>query len=270
MLITYQAKLLSKTQLAPEVFLFKFTRPDDPNWTYLPGQYMIFHIPQPDNHPVRRLYSILSTPHNTESLDFVIEYVHGGKGSEYLAKLSIGAETTFQGPAGIFTLKESPRNKIFLATGTGIAPIKNIIDSVLLFPEPKKNEQIDKENMLLSKLQHLGDQKRMYLFWGMKTCEDMYFQDELINLSQKFDHFYFRYCLSRETDIFGKLGDKARHVALGRVTAGLEDLLLHYEYKITDFDFYICGGPVVVEALRTYLAEKKVPKEQIIFEKFTA
>lgn len=270
MLITYQAKLLKKTQLAPEIYLFSFTAPTDPNWAFNAGQYMIFHIPQPDNHPIRRLYSIASTPHHTDSIDFVIELVPNGKGSEYLSKLAIGGETTFQGPAGIFSLKDSQRNKIFLATGTGIAPIKNIIDTMLLFPEPKKEEQANKENLLLSKLQHLGDQKSIYLFWGMKTCDDMYFLEDFKSLAGKFPHFYFRYCLSRETDIFGKLGENAKNVSLGRVTAGLEDLLLNYEYKITDFDYYICGGPAVVEALRAYLAEKKVPKEQVIFEKFTA
>lgn len=269
MLITYQAKLLKKAKLTENVYLFSFNRPADPRWDFKAGQYMIFHIPQPDNHPVRRLYSIASTPQHKESLDFVIEYVPNGLGTAYLSKMNVGDETTFQGPAGIFLVKESPRDKIFLATGTGIAPIKSIIDSMLIFPQQKETVA-NPESLLLNKLQHLGSQKRLYLFWGMKNCEDMYFMNDFKNLTDNFTHFYFRFCLSRETDIFGKLGENAKHVALGRVTTGLEDLLSTYEYKIANFDYYLCGGNVVVEALRQYLYDKKVPKEQVIFEKFTA
>lgn len=267
MIITYQAKLLSKTKLAPEVDLFKFSRPPDNNWTFKAGQYMIFHVPSKDEHPVRRLYSIASPPHQQETVDFVIEYVPNGLGSTYLSGLKVGEEATLQGPAGVFTMKETDRDKIFLATGTGVAPMKSMIESILLLPQT--SQETHQEGFLLQRLQHLSKQKRLYLFWGMKTCEDMYFLDEFKSLAEKYDHFKFKYCFSRETDLFTKMKDDVKHTISGRVTVGLEELLTNYDLKVTDFDYYLCGAHPVVEALRQYLSDKKVPKEQVIFEKFT-
>lgn len=235
MLITYPATLTSKTKLSKNVYLLSFTLPSDETWTYEAGQYMIFHIPSSDEtRPVRRLYSIASSPTNKNSVDFVIEIVPGGIGSKYIEQLAVDNVVTLQGPAGLFTYKQSARNPIFLATGTGIAPMHSIITSLIA---------------------HKSD-KQLQLFWGMKYKEDLYLLDRFDALAKENDNFKYTLCLSREETI-----NDARCMK-GRVTDSLKNLT-------TDFDYYLCGGKEVVESLRSFLQERNIPKEQIHFEKFT-
>lgn len=266
MLTTYEAKLLSRNKLNSDTYFLQFTRPDEPKWTFAAGQYMIFHLSYPADHPLRRLYSIASPPENTTSLDFIIQKVPEGKGSPHITNLKPGETIKLQGPAGAFTFRQTPRDKIFLATGTGIAPIRSMLLSKLMSP-PKK-ETDNPEKTLLKRLNYLGSQQRMYLFWGMRTCEEIYLLEEFKNLQKIHDNFRFTYCLSRDKDYLSKLQENASYATFGRVTVGLENLLLQYELDITKFDYYLCGGQQVVEGLRQYLTQKKVPTEQIFFERF--
>lgn len=267
MLITYTAKLLSKRELCKNIYYFSFSYPDDPNWTYKAGQYMIFHIPQKATHAARRLYSMASPTYQKSSLDFVIEMVPNGIASTYLSNLDIGGTVTLQGPAGIFVMKESPRPIIFLATGTGIAPIRSIIESLL--NKPTSSDIVQQETQLLDRLKHLSSQKRLYLFWGLKYCKDIYFLEEFKKLMNQHQHLYFKFCLSRQEKINDVPMDFQKDTVLGRVTKGLEDLLIDRDLNNKDFDYYLCGGDKVVQALREYLAERGIPKEQVMFEKFT-
>src|SRR3989344_1728256 len=161
MFITYKATLLEKENLAPHIDYFKFSYPEIPNWTFTAGQYMIFHIPQGDNHAARRQYSIASNPAKKDGLEFIIEYVESGVASTYLAAATIGLQMTFQGPAGVFTFRQNEREPVYLATGTGIVPIYSMICDLL-------------ENQKYT--------KNIHLFWGLKLKTDMYYFDEIKKL----------------------------------------------------------------------------------------
>jgi len=199
------------------------------------GQYMIFYIPSP---PTRRLYSIASSPTNNDTIDFVIEIVPNGIGSTYIKRLKENDTVKLQGPAGVFTYNPSERTPLFLATGTGIAPIYSIITN-LIASQPDKQLQ---------------------LFWGMKYEKDIYLVDKFEKLAQEHENFTYSICLSRESEV-----DHANYMK-GRVT---EALTTNPQLLTTNHDYYLCGGKEMVESLRTLLGEHNVPKEQIYFEKFT-
>ncbi len=248
MILTYQSTVLQKTEIAPHIYLLSCTRPDNAEWDFKAGQYIIFHVPQSDGHPVRRLYSIASPPSQKDSLNFVIEIVPDGIGSTYVESLKEGDSITLQGAAGVFTHKNSPRPSVYLATGTGVAPMYSMLHTMLNDPT---NDQ------------------PAYLFWGLKTCEDLYLKEELTSLAKNHEKFYFRTCLSRMEDMKDVSEDIVAYTELGRVTMGLEKLLATAGTKPEGYDFYLCGSKHVVEALREYLQAAGVPKEQIYFEKFT-
>ena len=249
MIITYQATLLHKELVAPHIYFLKFTYPADASWDFKSGQYMIFHVPQGDGHPVRRLYSIASSSLQKDTLDFVIEMVPNGIGSAYIEAMKVGDIATLQGAAGLFTYKPSGRKPVFFATGTGIAPIYSMIYEMLNSPQTSNEAPI--------------------LFWGMKTCQDLYLVPELTKLAKEHDIFYFRTCLSREEDASTIREDVKEYALLGRVTHGVEELTVKEKTTLNDYDYYLCGSKHVVESLREYLAEKGVPKDQVHFEKFT-
>lgn len=247
MLITYQSTLLEKRPLAPGITHFRFSRPTEPAWNFLGGQYMIFHIPQDATHAARRLYSIASPPSRKDSLEFIIEHVENGIASTHLAALPVNGKITMQGPAGVFVHKETNRTPVFLATGTGIAPMYAIIYELL-----EKNYS-----------------KHIYLFWGLKLYADLYYFDIFKALSAKYPSFRFKICLSREVNLAALIPqENSNYFISGRVTAGFEELL-NTEKTADFFDYYLCGSKQVVEGLREYLNTKNVPKEQVCFEKFT-
>ncbi|CAN5208498.1 hypothetical protein BH09PAT2_BH09PAT2_05150 [soil metagenome] len=248
MILTYPSTVLNKKLIAPHIYRLTCTRPDNTEWNYIAGQYMIFHVPQPTGHPVRRLYSIASPPSQKESIEFVIEIVPNGIGSMYVEALKVGEQITMQGPAGMFTHKHTDRPPVYLATGTGIAPMYSMIHTLLNDPQTKQPT---------------------YLFWGLKTCEDLYFKKELSELAAKHSEFYLRTCFSRMEDMNTVEEDIVAFTELGRVTLGLEKLLASKSTKPDGYDYYMCGSQHVVEALREYLAAAGVPKEQAFFEKFT-
>ena len=245
MLTTYTAILKTKKEIAPEVFYLQFSYPTDINWSFQAGQYMIFHLPTMESrHPVRRLYSIASAPSQKDTLDFIIEMVPGGIGSSYIENMSEGDSITMQGPAGIFTLKTSERDIVMLATGTGIAPMYSMIADRVTYNAKRGTPHI-------------------YLFWGLKFKKDIYLKNELDALADANPHFNYSICLSRE-----KESSDARCL-VGRVTIGLQKLIEKNSDLKTNFDFYLCGGTHVVEALKEELLKYDIPKAQIFFEKFT-
>lgn len=241
MLITYQAKLLHKEEIAPDVLLLKFEKPEDPKWSYQAGQYMIFHVPTGEaGHPARRLYSIASSPDQDQTLDFIIEIVPSGVGSMFVKNLEIGQAATLQGPAGLFTHKPTDRNVIMLATGTGIAPMYGILKTALAH-EPDTHFQ---------------------LFWGMKYKKDLYLTKEFEELKNQHKNFSYTLCLSRE--------ESTDHPScvIGRVTSGLDALTAEGK-DLAGYHYYLCGGKNVVEALREDLAARGIDAAHIHFERFT-
>jgi len=250
MFTTYQSKLLERTTLVPSVDKFIFSCPDSADWTFQAGQYMIFHIPQKDTHAARRQYSISSPPSEKKHLEFIIEYVPNGLASTYLPQMKIGDLLTMQGPAGVFIYRPSPYHEIYLATGTGVAPMLSMIP-----------DQLNNQNFT----------QNIYLFWGLKNLKDVYYLDYLINLKNTHPgRFEFSICLSRETELESQLKQELLpHFSLGHVNLGVESLLTKLQAMHPAFDYYLCGSKHVVESLREYLAGKGVPKEQVAFEKFT-
>lgn len=247
MLITYQAKLLERKQLAGDVYLFRFSYPENEGWDYKAGQYMIMHIPQAEGMPARRLYSIASPPSQKSSLDFIIQILPNGVAGPHLMSLEMGTEVTMQGPAGLFTFKDSPADVVMLATGTGIAPMYS---------------------MILDQLQVQKNPNNIHVFFGLKTCADLYLFDEFKNLSEQYSNLHFNLCLSREDQCNMKLPETDMHyVTVGRVTHGVETLWT--QGPLDNADYYVCGSKEVVESLREYLAEKGIAKEDVHFEKFT-
>jgi NAD(P)H-flavin reductase len=237
MLTSFRTVLTEKKKIANSVFFFRFDLIEPKEIEFIPGQYMMLRV---NNLP--RLYSIASSNKNKNYLEFVIELVEGGVGSSYLSQLKYGDEVIWQGPAGMFRLAQNETaNRVFLATGTGIGPIRSMIES------------------------NLDDKKtKNYLFWGLRNFEDIYFFDEWKTIEKNTNgNFKFVYCLSRENDS-SKVGeDEKGCFFFGHIQQALEKF-----QSLKDPDFYLCGSRTVVEALRSFLEGKGVDKRRIFFERF--
>jgi ferredoxin-NADP reductase len=241
MIHTYKTKLTARKELHPDIYHLTFSVESSPKLEFVAGQYLILFVPQPDGSNQRRLYSIMSPSTSKETFDIVAEIIPGGVASEYFKKLGIGDSVTFQGPAGLFKLKEDTKPAIFLATGTGLAPMLSMIYELL---------HVKKSIIPIT------------LFWGLKKREDIYLSDTLKEFSSHFPNFTYYICLSREES----LPENEPHLIKGRVNVGFEEK--GQGTDINESNYYICGGREVTESLRQYLYEKGAQKENVVFEKF--
>lgn len=231
MLSTYKTILSQKTQLTVDVYLYHFDLIEPKEIDFKAGQYLMLKVPS-EKGPVSRLYSIASPDTVKSSFELIIGIIPGGLASNYLSSMSKNTEVIFQGPAGMFTLKENDRLKIFLTTGTGIAPILSIIKSN--FPPIKSGFNFQ-------------------LFWGLKSYKDVYLFDELKQFNPKI-------CLSREQNLNMVPEVDKKYFKLGHVDS--------YSPLLTTVDYYLCGGRNIVESLKQFLLGKNIPQENIFFEKF--
>ncbi len=237
MLNAYKTILSQRIQLTADVYLYRFDLIEPKEIVFTAGQYLTLKI-STDRGPLSRLYSIASANSEKNNFNLIIQIFPGGLASTFFSNLNIQDEVIFYGPSGKFSVKENNRPKIFLATGTGIAPIKSILIS---------EQQLLKANF--------------YLFWGVKTLKDAYLVEEIKKFNPKI-------CLSREENLDAISETDRPYFDLGYVNLSLEKQLNNNRMPITDYDFYLCGGKEIVESLRSFLINKGILTSNIFFEKF--
>jgi NAD(P)H-flavin reductase len=132
---------------------------------FKPGQFISFEMPHPQTgHLVTRAYSIASQPSRSDVITLLFNLVTGGSGSGFLFDLKAGDKTHFKGPAGRFYLREDQgRELLFIASGTGIAPIRSMLLANAERPDPRPAT----------------------LFWGLRSQRDLYDQEELAELTRR-------------------------------------------------------------------------------------
>jgi len=234
MLSTYKTILSRKSQLNSNTYLYHFDLLEPKEIIFKPGQYIMLKVPSVKG-PVSRLYSISSSNTTKNSFELIIEIIPGGLASNYLFSLKENTEIIFQGPAGMFGLRENDRKKIFLVTGTGIAPVRAMLNSEFRIQNSE-------------------------LFWGLKSFKDVYLLEELKNYELRIKNFKFKICLSREQNLDIIPESDKKFFELGHIDS--------YSPLLTTADYYLCGGRQIVESLRQFLLGKNISQENIYFEKF--
>ncbi|HWO18913.1 MAG TPA: FAD-binding oxidoreductase [Kofleriaceae bacterium] len=209
-----------------------------PEIAFRPGQYVIFQIPSADGREViRRSYSISTPPSDKRHFEICVRAVPGGHGSNWVHRLRAGERVQCEGPVGDFTLQDSERDIVMVATGTGISPIKS---------------------MLL----HLLDQRstrRVRLFFGVRSVQDLFYTDLLRGLEAHYPQFSYEITMS-SPDAALWAGPR------GRVTRLVEDRVAPGEAERTEA--YLCGSRGMIEDVVSLLRGKGVPDAQIHFENF--
>ncbi|ULA61159.1 MAG: FAD-binding FR-type domain-containing protein [Nitrospira sp.] len=207
---TYTAEVSRIQDLTHDVRAIELRLLEPASITFNAGQFVSFEVPKDGQpRPVTRPYSIASPPEQRERLLLVLNLVQGGPGSSYLFSLREGERTSFKGPAGAFYLRDDgTKDLLFVATGTGIAPIRS---------------------MILAQLQRQPD-RPVTLFWGLRSQRDLYWQDEWAALAAMHPNFTAVTTLSRP--------ESGWQGASGRVTALVEGRIS----SVRNLAVYLCGG----------------------------
>ena len=187
------------------------------------GQFISFDLTPPGGPRLLiRPYSIASPPYEPERVAIVFNRVPGGVGSTYLFSLREGDKVVFEGPQGSFQLRERSRDMLFVATGTGIAPIRS---------------------MLLD-LTNSGYTGVARLYWGLRTQRDLYYQQEFETLTCRYPNVSFTRALSSP--------DEGWHGYTGRVTRLVDERVT----SVKNLDVYLCGNHAMIRDVTEIIRAK--------------
>jgi NAD(P)H-flavin reductase len=230
-----------------------------PELHFVAGQYITIEVTEiKDGRPRlnNRPYSIVSSPNEKGIIRLCTNRVGAsGPGSSYLHALKQDDIFTFFSPIGYFTVdNQATTPLLFVATGTGIAPIKSMIHHLL----------------------ETGTKRPITLYWGLRTEEDLYYQDELDVWARHYPLFRFVTTLSQPSSKWQGASGRVTHL-LSRVLARAPAQVLelpeaqpHSEHPLQPdhLDAYLCGNGEMIREVRALLLSKGMPKKSIHFEKF--
>jgi CDP-4-dehydro-6-deoxyglucose reductase, E3 len=134
---TLPCRIQTLQRVAPDVMQVTLRLPPNSRFSFQAGQYLEAIGP----NGVRRSYSIANAPVPDGRLELHIRHVDGGAMSRYwFGQAQANDLLRLNGPLGTFFLREAPGlDLVFLATGTGIAPIKALLEHLAQQPEPPRS-----------------------------------------------------------------------------------------------------------------------------------
>jgi benzoate/toluate 1,2-dioxygenase reductase subunit len=208
--------------------------PED--FTFRSGQYVRIRVPGTEEW---RSYSMASTPRDLPRLDFLVRLIGGGAMSEYLRmRCRVGDVIEIEGPMGAFILHPSRAPHIFIAGGTGLAPIISMLDEIRRRSSPRP---------------------KMLLSFGCASERQFFYRDEIELRGWWMPEL--RMILSAD-----QVDDPDSGLVCGTPVAALG------EARIADPDTsaYLCGPPPMIAAARRRLAELGVRADRIYAEQFVS
>ena len=208
-------RVASIDKVSSDVAVLRLMLAPGAGFDYFPGQYVQVLLKDGS----RRSYSMATRSPRDNQLELHIRHMPGGVFSGHVFNaLQPKAILRMEGPFGSFYLRDSERPMIFLASGTGFAPIQ----------------------ALLEQLRERDNRRPVYLYWGGRRREDLYRHEQLLAWEAQLPWLRYTPVLSDPTpacDWQGATGFVHRQV--------LSDF-----QSLKGFEVYACGAPIVVDSAR--------------------
>ncbi|MBK6596037.1 MAG: CDP-6-deoxy-delta-3,4-glucoseen reductase [Burkholderiales bacterium] len=227
----------SMTKVSVDVMVLQLQLPANEPFAYRAGQYVEFIL----RDGSRRSYSMANAPHLGPHVELHIRHMPGGKFTDHVFGAMKEKEILrVEGPYGSFFLREdSVKPIILLASGTGFAPVKALIEH----------------------MQHLGVTRPVTLYWGGRRPSDLYMDAWVQTQVHSMPNLTYVPVVSdaSEQDQWtGRTGFVHRAV--------LEDFA-----DLSGHQVYACGAPVVIESARKdFCALAGLPAEELFADSFTS
>lgn len=208
----YEGILTAKKKLTSAISLFTI-QVQDAAFSFLAGQFMMVSMTQ--NLGLARAFSICSSPEKKNQVEFCMKINPNSVVSEKLEQSPMKTKIRLKGPFGMFTLQQTAKELVFIAGGTGIAPIRSMV-SMLLHQKTKNN---------------------IWLFYRFKTTEEYLFKEELESFAR--EHKNFKLILSVSNP-----APEWRHE-----TERVQSIIAKYIKDPSKVECYMCGPPPMVKDL---------------------
>ena len=230
-------RVVKLDKVADDVIVLSLQLPANERLQYLAGQYVEFML----RDGKRRSYSMANAPYKDEYLTLHIRHMPGGLFTDQVFTTMKERDILrLEGPLGTFFLREdSDKPMVLLASGTGFAPIKALVEQCA----------------------HNGSQRPITLYWGGRRPQDLYMMALCEEWAATLPNFTFVPVISNaqpEDQWQGRNGFVHQAV--------IDDLP-----DLSAYQVYACGAPVVVEsAQRDFVALCKLPAEEFYADSFTS
>jgi CDP-4-dehydro-6-deoxyglucose reductase len=230
------SRVTSMQKASHDVMIVKLQLPANDQLRYHAGQYIEFIL----RDGARRSYSMANAPHNGPGVELHIRHMPGGKFTDHVFTAMKEKEILrVEGPFGSFYLREdSDKPMVLLASGTGFAPIKALIEHI----------------------QFRGLTRPVTLYWGGRRPPDLYMEDWVRERCAEMPNLKYVPVISNalpEDNWTGRTGFVHKAV--------LEDYP-----DLSGHQVYACGAPIVVDSARAeYSAVGKLPPDEFYADSFT-
>ena len=233
------ARVAKKEQLSHDVIALHLQLPASERLQFLAGQYIEFIL----KDGKRRAFSIANAPHDAEFIELHIRVIKGGVFSEYVAtELQEKAILRLEAPFGNFFLREdSQKPIIFVAGGTGFAPIKGIIEHML----------------------HNDIKRDIILYRGARVAEDLYMSDLCEKWAAFTPHLTYIPVLSEPVASDNWVG------RTGLVHQAVQDDAISQNRDLSAYQAYVCGAPIMCEVAHTSFVQQGLDANEFFSDAFT-
>lgn len=220
--------------LSDSVRTFRLRFPEGKWVNFKAGQFCMVQVPKEGEKPLKKAYSICSSPFETGYVDLCIKLVEGGFATNWFWTLKEGDDVTITLPYGGFVLKEPlEKELILIATGTGLAPLRSML------------------RVLLKD----GFQRPITLIFGVRFENEVLYADEFRELERNHPNFKFIPTISRPKEWMGETGY-------------VQDKLKKFFPAPSGKQIYVCGLVPMIEAVQKTAEDLGFEKGQVHFEKY--
>ncbi len=229
-------------QATSDVMILKLQLPSTEKFQYHAGQYVEFLL----KDGKRRAYSIATPPHQDGPIELHLRHLPGGLFTDHVfgvnpnLVMKVKDILRFEGPMGSFFLREdSDKPMIFIASGTGFAPIQAIIEYAA----------------------YKNITRPIHLYWGGRRPTDLYKHEQCLEWANSLPNFKYIPVISdalAEDHWSGRTGFVHR--------AAMEDFPDMSAYQV-----YACGAPIVISSAQKEFMEKcHLPEDEFFADSFTS
>ena len=233
-------RVISIDKPARDVAILKLQLPANDTFQYRAGQFVEFIL----RDGSRRSYSMANAPHtlgDKPAIELHLRHLPGGKFTDHVfGAMKEKDILRVEGPFGSFFLREdSDKPMVLLASGTGFAPIKAIIEHLV----------------------HTKSQRKAVLYWGCRSRADLYMHEWAEAAVKEHGHLRYVPVLSEARPEDGWTGRTGLvHQAV------MQDLPNLMEYQV-----YACGVPIMVESARhDFVVRCGLPDDEFYADSFTS
>ncbi len=201
--------------------------------------------------PVFRAYSLANPPSESTRLRFTIRIatpppmkkgLPPGTGSTFIFSLKPGDKVTLSGPFGEFAVKDTMREMCFVGGGAGMAPLRS---------------------QILDQLMRVKSDRRLSFWYGARSRLELFFDEEFKGLAENFPNFSYHAALSNP------MPEDNWEGMTGYIHQCLHDTYLEKHKDPTEIEYYLCGPPMMVQAVEDMLDSLGVDPEMVAYDKFS-